>query len=199
MRTTIGEVVVEWDANKDKINLKKHRLSFETASLVFADSHRIEIYDYKHSTKEDRYIVIGMVNKLITVVYTERTKALRIISARIANEAERRGEHIMTRIIKKTIHPGDQPTKPQINEIEEASKYPIVADDESPEYTYEELIEMAELAKKKREETKKEPITLRVSATTLKKAKATGKGYTGFLSRLLDNAINNKDLVSRSL
>ena len=93
MRITIGEIVVEWDANKDKTNLKKHRLSFETASLVFADSHRIEIYDYKHSTREDRYIVIGMVNKLITVVYTERTKALRIISARIANAAERRAYH----------------------------------------------------------------------------------------------------------
>ena len=105
----------------------------------------------------------------------------------------------MTRTIKKTIHPGDQPTKSQIDEINEAAKYPITSDDESPEYTYEELMEMANIAKKKREETKKEPITLRVSAATLKKAKATGKGYTGFLSRLLDNAINNKDLVSRSL
>ena len=105
----------------------------------------------------------------------------------------------MTRTIKKTIHPGDKPTKSQVDEINEAYKHPVVSDDDSPEYTYEELMEMAEMAKQKREETKKEPITLRVSASTLKKAKATGKGYTGFLSRLLDNAINNKDLVSRSL
>ena len=33
----------------------------------------------------------------------------------------------------------------------------------------------------------------------VEKAKATGKGYTGFLSRLLDNAINDPQLVSRSL
>jgi len=31
------------------------------------------------------------------------------------------------------------------------------------------------------------------------KAKATGKGYTGFLSRLLDNAINDPQMVSKSL
>ena len=105
----------------------------------------------------------------------------------------------MTRTIKKTIHSGDKPTKSQIDEINQASMEPIVYDDDSPEYTYEELVEMIEIAKEKRKENKKEPITLRVSASTLKKAKATGKGYTGFLSRLLDNAINNKDLVSRSL
>ena len=34
---------------------------------------------------------------------------------------------------------------------------------------------------------------------TLEKAKATGKGYTGFLSRLLDNAINDPQMVRKSL
>lgn len=105
----------------------------------------------------------------------------------------------MKETIKKTIKPGDKPTTAQIKEIDKAYKQPIVFDEDCPEYTYEELIEMAKAAKEKREEQKKESITLRVSASTIKKAKATGKGYTGFLSRLLDNAINNKDLVSHSL
>ena len=38
-----------------------------------------------------------------------------------------------------------------------------------------------------------------VSVDTLDKAKATGKGYTGFLSRLLDNAINDPQMVAKSL
>jgi len=33
----------------------------------------------------------------------------------------------------------------------------------------------------------------------LEKAKATGKGYTGFLSRLLDNAIDDPQMVAKSM
>ena len=105
----------------------------------------------------------------------------------------------MGKTVRMVVRPGDKPTPAQIKEIEEAYKHPIVYDEDCPQYTYEELLEMAEMAKQKRAEQKKEVVTLRVSAETLKKAKATGKGYTGFLSRLLDNAIDNKDLVSRSL
>lgn len=93
MRTIIDEVIVEWDANKEKINLRKHGISFKTAALVFSDSNRIELFDKRHSTTEDRYIVIGIVNKLITVIYTERTDCVRIISARIANSLERKVYH----------------------------------------------------------------------------------------------------------
>ena len=48
-------------------------------------------------------------------------------------------------------------------------------------------------------ETQKPVIALRISQSTLDKAKATGKGYTGFLSRLLDNAINDPQIVAKSL
>ena len=89
MHKAIDGVIVEWDASKNNSNIKKHHLSFETASLVFADSNRVEFYDFMHSANENRYIVIGLVNNLITVVYTERGKALRIISARIATASER--------------------------------------------------------------------------------------------------------------
>ncbi|MBO7699331.1 BrnT family toxin, partial [Candidatus Saccharibacteria bacterium] len=47
-------------------------------------------YDPTHSLDEDRYITIGLVNSLITVIYTERIQALRIISARVATAAERK-------------------------------------------------------------------------------------------------------------
>ncbi len=82
----------EWDENKEAINIQKHGLDFETASLVFYDDQRIEKYDSKHSLFEDRYITIGMIFDavmVVTVVYTARTDSIRIISARVANSKEK--------------------------------------------------------------------------------------------------------------
>lgn len=63
----------------------------------------------------------------------------------------------------------------------------------------EQYAEMAELARVRKAKIAKPVIALRISPETLEKAKATGKGYTGFLSRLLDNAINDPEMVERSL
>ena len=89
MRTTIVETLVEWDDNKNRLNIKKHGISFETAALVFADEERIEYYDKLHSQDEDRYVVLGCVQGILYVVYTMRDEAARIISARMANSQER--------------------------------------------------------------------------------------------------------------
>ena len=80
----------EWDEEKNLINIKKHDgISFSMAVRVFLDENRIEKYDLDHSTEEDRYNVIGMVEKLLFVVYTEREKdTIRIISARKATKEE---------------------------------------------------------------------------------------------------------------
>ena len=83
-------MIFEWDEDKNKANIKKHKISFEAAKYVFNDDSRIEIYDFQHSTDEDRYNTIGMVNDVLFVVYTERSEAIRLISARLATEAERR-------------------------------------------------------------------------------------------------------------
>ena len=90
MKTTISETIVEWDDNKNRINIRKHGISFETAALVFADEDRIEYYDQLHSIDEDRYIVLGCVQGILYVVYTMREDAARIISARLATPVERR-------------------------------------------------------------------------------------------------------------
>lgn len=79
---------MEWDDRKNKINREKHGISFETAAHVFEDINRIEFYDEAHSTEEDRYIVLGLVRKVLFVVYTDRGDATRIISARKATKAE---------------------------------------------------------------------------------------------------------------
>ena len=83
------KILFEWDEGKNQQNIQKHGLSFETAAKVFDDIMRIEIFDEIHSTDEDRYITIGLVNKVILVVYTMRKNNIRIISARIANQLEK--------------------------------------------------------------------------------------------------------------
>lgn len=92
--TGSGRMTFEWDDNKEQINIKKHGMDFETASRVFDDENRIEIYDDLHSDYEDRYITIGMIDEITCiamVVYTERgTDVIRIISARKATPKERR-------------------------------------------------------------------------------------------------------------
>jgi len=80
----------EWDDEKAAINLHKHRISFETAVHVFDDENYIEMYDFEHSADEDRYIAIGKVHDILFVVFTERKESIRIISARLATEVERR-------------------------------------------------------------------------------------------------------------
>lgn len=80
----------EWDEDKNTINKIKHKISFETAAHVFDDPEYIEMYDFEHSLDEDRYIAIGKVGDILFVVFTERKDAIRLISARLATEAERR-------------------------------------------------------------------------------------------------------------
>ena len=80
----------EWDEQKNALNKAKHGISFETAALVFYDENYIEMYDFEHSLDEDRYIAIGRVGEVLFVVFTERKESIRLISARLATETERR-------------------------------------------------------------------------------------------------------------
>lgn len=83
----------EWDEEKNILNQKKHGISFETASYIFKDEKYIEMYDFEHSIDEDRYIAIGCVGDVLFVVFTERRENIRLISARLATESERRLYH----------------------------------------------------------------------------------------------------------
>ena len=79
----------EWDDEKYKINIKKHGIYFEDAVRVFFDEFLIDDYDKDHSDDEDRIKIIGKVEKVLVVIYTERREKFRIISARLANKKER--------------------------------------------------------------------------------------------------------------
>ncbi len=102
------------------------------------------------------------------------------------------------KIVRTVVHTGQQPTEEQIKEIEAAMTVPVVPDEDAPELTLEQYAEMAAIARSRRSKQVKPVVALRISQSTLDKAKATGKGYTGFLSRLLDNAINDPQMVAKS-
>ena len=103
------------------------------------------------------------------------------------------------KMVQTVVHVGQQPTEEQIKEIEAAMAKPVVPDEDAPELTLEQYAEMAAIARNRRNSQVKPVVALRVSISTLEKAKATGKGYTGFLSRLLDNAIDDPQMVAKSM
>jgi len=45
----------EWDTNKEKLNIRKHAVTFEEASYVFTDPFSLSKFDDEHSDEENRY------------------------------------------------------------------------------------------------------------------------------------------------
>ena len=81
-------------------------------------------------------------------------------------------------------------------ELAAAEKLPYVYDDDSREMTVEQLLQFRRCHPAHRN---KQTVSIRLSPETLKKAKSLGKGYTSFLSRLLDEAIKDEKLVKRCI
>ena len=86
---SIEGVNFEWDDEKYQLNIKKHGVYFEDAARIFFDDNAIYYFDDEYSDDEDRIKVIGMVENVLTVIYTERGEKNRIISARHADKHER--------------------------------------------------------------------------------------------------------------
>jgi uncharacterized DUF497 family protein len=81
---------VEWDPAKDAANVEKHGITFEDAKRVFEDSQHITEESTRADYGELRKLAIGRVGSImVTVVYTDRQDARRIISARRARRDER--------------------------------------------------------------------------------------------------------------
>ena len=83
-------VTFEWDNEKNTLNQKQHGITFEDARFVFNDSAKVILPDLFHSGKEERWLAIGLVHKVLFVVFTERGENIRLISARPATKAEER-------------------------------------------------------------------------------------------------------------
>ena len=82
----------EWDREKAKRNLKKHKVSFDEAATVFYDPLSATFADSDHSVGERRSITVGFSSRsqLLVISHTDRGKVIRIISARLATAQERK-------------------------------------------------------------------------------------------------------------
>lgn len=82
-------MLYEWDEVKNQANIQKHKVGFEKARTVFDDLDAIEM-EATHRG-EYRVLRIGKTASriILVVVYTLRGTAIRLISARQANQGER--------------------------------------------------------------------------------------------------------------
>ena len=83
----------EWDEDKAQQNIRKHGISFEEATQIFADPYFFDVPDEKHSALgEQRFVGYGIVRGFIIVatVFSQRGRT-RIISARRATSQEEEG------------------------------------------------------------------------------------------------------------
>lgn len=83
----------EWDPRKSARNLRERGIDFALAAHVFDDNY-LEYDDERNDYGEDRYVVIGRVERagiafVLFVVWTPRFPNQRIISARIAEPNEK--------------------------------------------------------------------------------------------------------------
>lgn len=81
----------EWDDDKNRKNVEKHGIDFETAKQIF-DSPIVSRRDLRKDYNEIRYVSIGIIDQvaMIVVVHTSRQGRIRLISARPASRRERR-------------------------------------------------------------------------------------------------------------
>jgi uncharacterized DUF497 family protein len=87
-------MIFAWDENKDRINRRKHGISFEAAARVFDDPNVVSYRD-RDVDEEERWHAIGFAGgvAILLVVHTSEDahgeEEIRIISARQANPRER--------------------------------------------------------------------------------------------------------------
>jgi uncharacterized DUF497 family protein len=79
----------EWDADKARVNISKHRVTFEEAAVAMTDPMAVDFDDAKYP---DRVITLARspLDRILYVVTTESGARTRIISARRATSHERR-------------------------------------------------------------------------------------------------------------
>jgi uncharacterized DUF497 family protein len=79
----------EWDEAKSEACFRERGFDFAYAARAFFDPNRVIQLDDRYSYSEERYQLMGMIEqRLFVLVYTPRSDAMRIISARKANQRE---------------------------------------------------------------------------------------------------------------
>ena len=90
-------------------------------------------------------------------------------------------------------------TEEQRKKIKEAAKRPVVFDEDCLELTDEQLSEFRRVHQANRNERRRQNVTLRLKPQTIRKAKALGKGYTGILSRIVEDFLDDPVALKKYL
>jgi len=81
-----------WDEGNQQKNWLKHKVKTKECEEVFLDDQKKIAKDKFHSKSEPRFILLGKNKKmrLIYLIFTTRSKKIRVISARDINKKERK-------------------------------------------------------------------------------------------------------------
>ena len=85
---------LEWDINKERQNIRKHRMDFSLAPRMVTDSHGLVIYD-RYENNEHRYHLMSLVeDRCLVMIHTypdeNDENRIRIIGLRKATTHERK-------------------------------------------------------------------------------------------------------------
>ena len=80
----------DWDESNALKNWEKHKVTPEEAEDIFFGEPFVARGDMAHSSSEKRYRALGRSagGRLLTVIFTVRSKLIRVISARDMNRKE---------------------------------------------------------------------------------------------------------------
>ena len=90
-------------------------------------------------------------------------------------------------------------TDAQKEKLEALKGREVSFDEDSPELTEAELEQFRRISEIRKEERRKQTVTIRLSPRALMKAKALGKGYTSVLSRILEMALDDNEIIRKCL
>ena len=102
-------------------------------------------------------------------------------------------------IIRKEIDLNEPLTEAQKQMLEAMQARPVQPDEECPELTDEQILQMAKAAREKRKLQTRQTVAIRLSPQAFNKAKSLGKGYTTILSRILEAALADNETIKRYL
>ena len=108
-----------------------------------------------------------------------------------------RGINIM--YTRKEIDLNKPLSEDQIKMLEALKDTEPSYDEDCPELSDEELKEFKRAVDIQKDNNRRETVTLRLPAKTLKKAKSLGKGYTSILSRIIEKTLDDVEMLKKCL
>lgn len=169
----------DWDEHKNRLNLRKHEVTFESAALVFDDPHAITKRDIAFDD-EERWITTGAIGPgaILVVVHTYREEEERKLraSSRLVLLDHKKGEPMrkLTKQQKRDIRAIAAKRDEDIN----YSDIPPVLDWSG-----------AEIGKFYR--PGKKPVTIRLDSDVIAWLKSDGRGYQTRANQLLRHAMTH--------